>query len=164
MSIATTLSLRQWPVWPPLMTVRLNPCSRAHWTHFWTSRIVVGLIMEAGHWRRASRFLTVRTSCLNGTFSVNSANVVACWVNAIMTLGELKKRSPGWDSSRRPKARHTLRHSDRTALSRFLSSKTNPAMKAAKHPRASSSSATRTIPVGKEAVRWHVKPSRYREP
>ena len=97
---------------------------------------------------------------INGICDVSSGNMVACWVKVAMTLGELKKRWPGWAPSRRHKARHTLRHSTRVVLSTFI----KPATKEVKQSTTSSSSATLTTPVGREAVRWHTKSSRCRTP
>ncbi len=77
-STETTLGQRQWPLWPPPTTVRPTPYFRAHRTHRWTCRTSVGLIIEAGRWRRASRFLTVLSPFTNGTCAVSSGNVVAC--------------------------------------------------------------------------------------
>ena len=162
MSTATTLGHRHCPPWPPPRTVRPVSCSRAHLTHFWTSWTFLGLTMAAGRWRRASRFLIGLSPSTSGTSAFSFHKVVALMVNATIISGALNESWLGWVSSRRDRARHTLRHSALVASSPHRIVK--PAIKGAKQSSTSSSSSTRTTPAGKEAVRWHTKPSRSRAP
>ena len=48
MSTKTTLSQRQWLLWPLLIMVRLTLYFRAHWTYCWMCQISVDLIIAVG--------------------------------------------------------------------------------------------------------------------